>query len=1237
MTSLDFSVSVFQRRLDNYSRWWSVGFTDPEVFVAGRTSSKLRDRFLADCRERVRASTPAELPALQLVRGRRLHYAHVDLAIRGDEGRIRFTAKVPLIVEPRRLGPDTTLEIAYHPLRPGEWFPVGDESRSLDERAGSVFQRLWSAAKLDGEALEDLRRVGHERLAIVAFRAEPQSLLTRAPSDDEPERAQIGARRRRPGTTLLSELGFDLTRKAVDDELAPGMPRDPYREQLRQLLCGARKAPVVLIGPHGVGKTTLLHRAILDLLDADGWVAHQNIDRVHHVWQLSGRRIIAGMSYLGQWEQRCVELVEETYAKRILLWVEDLHAWGRIGESRQSDRSLSALFRGPVARGELILIGECTPEQWQQLQSDASGFANLFTTIHVEPTDAGTTARMLVHEARKLELASGCGFDARVFRSIYELSGSLYSASAYPGKALELVRALAARHRVERDQAERVLLDEILMREPAEPSRARRSLETSDLITLLSARTGMPRLLLEPSLALDPDEVAAAFAGQVMGQPRAVAVVRDLIVRIKAGLSDPGRPYGVYLFTGPTGTGKTEMAKALAEYLFGDENRLIRLDMSEYNVPGAAARLIGDRWNPEGVLTSRVRAQPFCVVLLDEVEKAAPSVLNLMLQLFDDGRLSDAAGEVADFRHAVVIMTSNLGAGGHSSVGFGASAFTRADQGGRAEVMVDIAKAVREFFPPELFNRIDRVVEFFPLDEAAARAIARKELARMLGRRGLSERNTFVRTTDAVLTQIVREGFNPRDGARSLKRWLEDNLGSLLVETLTRSQAASMRILWVYSQPRGGLQVHEEALREAEPIPEHSRLGELLEQPNAALLEQIPSALEFLRGLERSPRLARLSRTLAALLDQYNRSDARGRGPDGASEADALFNLESLRSEIVGLRESLELHAAYDHRLSGQVVEVVGEHEHENIGEQLELDQFSHDKLRASGSWTPAHLRRETSVRRLDRRAFNPSLPLRERQAMLEAIAKVWFLERALAKADDPNQHVVFLELSRVGDPKPTGRFESRGVGLFAELAHAYVSRGRGELEAYAGLRRGGGPAEVIAMRPADREADPEHFEQFFDVISSGEVDLLVVQLVGPSVREFFAAESGCQVLETLGGGHEIVRVRVLDGTPSDEPDTLIRATLAQREAFIQALEAGEALPQNPDAMLPILRRFKLEEARPGRPASVEVEDYPISHASVHSGARLEPVLALLWLMRVGVALARERPQPSPPTEPGAT
>ncbi|MFV8755312.1 AAA family ATPase [Nannocystaceae bacterium ST9] len=1209
---MDFSVAVFQRRQGPNSEWWALGFGAPPPFVGGRTSSKLRDRFVGLCRDMVARTLPTGLAAMQLVRGRRLEKPMLDLSVRGDEGRERFAGRVPLVVEPRPLGPERVLRIAYHPLRQDEWFPI-DEQRNLAEQANAYFQKAWSAAKLDAEELGKLRSQGAESLRVVAFRAEPQTVFNLLQASERgPEMARIGTRRRRPGTSLLNELGFDLTRKAVGEELGLGMPREPYREQLRQLLCGARKAPVLLIGPPGVGKTILLHRLIADLVESDGWMAHQNLDRVHHVWQISGRRIIAGMSYLGQWEQRCVELLEETYAKPIVLWAEDLHAWGRIGESRQSDRSLASFFRGPVARGELTMIGECTAEQYQQLQADASAFANLFTTLHVEPTDPPATMRMLVHEARALELRHGCAFDPRVFRSIYELSGSLYSGSAYPGKALELVRALAARHRMPSSAVELVRLREILMREVEAGEPERPHVATPALIQLLSERTGMPELLLAQDRPLIAEQVEQAFASQVMGQPQAVAVVRDLIVRIKAGLCDPSRPYGVFLFTGPTGTGKTEMAKALAEYLFGDESRLVRFDMSEYNVPGAAARLIGDRYQPQGVLTSRVRAQPFCVVLLDEVEKADPSVLNLMLQLFDDGRLTDAAGEVADFRHCVVIMTSNLGSSTNSSVGFGGST--------RRGIMQDIAKAVREFFPPELFNRIDRVVEFHPLDPAAADAIARKELSKLLARRGLGERNTFVRHTDSVLAKIVREGFNARDGARSLKRWLEDNVGSLLADTLTRSQAASMRILWLYSSAgragAAGLALHEEALREADPIPEESRLGELVDQPNALLLRQVPAALAFLRGLDRSSRLEALSRTLAQLLVSFNEGpDERDEGSEQA--ANALYNLEVLRDEIRELRDQLELHASYDARLAGHVESSAGRHE--EVGEDIELRQFTHDEV----------VHRDTevaiSVRRFDRRQLNPSLPLRQRESMLRAIADVWFLERALARAEDLDQHVVFLELSRIGDPRARGRFEKHTTRLFAELAAAYVERGRGELEAWAAIPRG------PDARPIAGEARGDDDRREFGKLLERDLDRLVLQLVGPSVREFFAGESGCQVLETLGGGHEIVRVRVLASVPGARgPAGALAETDAQRRAFAAALEAGEPLPSNPDAMLPIIRHFKLDEARAGKPETIEVEDYRLSHVSSHAAVPLARVLELMWLMQVGVAIEQAGEEASP-------
>ncbi len=304
------------------------------------------------------------------------------------------------------------------------------------------------------------------------------------------------------------------------------------------------------------------------------------------------------------------------------------------------------------------------------------------------------------------------------------------------------------------------------------------------VVAAFAREIGLPLWLLDDAVPLDLSATRDWFAERVIGQPEAVSLVVDLLATVKAGLSREHKPLASFLFLGPTGVGKTEMAKSLAEFLFGasagHDSRLIRIDMSEFSDPLAVQRLIGGNAASEGILTARVREQPFAVVLLDEFEKAHPALFDLLLQVLGEGRLTDGAGRLADFRNCVVIMTSNLGAVTFQKgeVGFAAQGVDRQRS---AEHFV---KAVREFVRPELFNRIDGIVPFGPLDEVTARKIVSRQFDLVRERDGLKFRRITLDVADGVVEHLQERGFQPRYGARSLKRVLEQEVLAPLAERI---------------------------------------------------------------------------------------------------------------------------------------------------------------------------------------------------------------------------------------------------------------------------------------------------------------------------------------------------------------------------------------------------------------------------------------------------------------------
>lgn len=1224
---MELRLTVFQRRIERFYHWYTIGLGPHNVYSMGADLARVHQRTVDALTHQWAKLLPSEFEPFEFVPGRRLVDEMLEFSIAAEERQVRFRGAVPLVIEPRGRK-DEPLSVVFHPMRPHEWF-VHEPDRELAKEAGMFFRQRWSGLTIDElDALKCIEKDGH-RLRIIAINVKPKALDTLLKPPKKASDFALAGEARVTGTALLNTLGRNLTFRASEGQLHTGMPREPYRTHLQQLLCGRQKTPTVLVGPSGAGKSTLIRQGIVDLLEAEGYYAHRNLSHVHQVWAIEGRRIIAGMSYLGQWEQRCVDLIAACRRHKAILWIGDLASWGRIGQVRGSERSLATLFRGAIARGEVIVIAECSQAGLQRLRDDAPEFAETLTPMFVEPSGRTETMQMLMHEARMLEVEHGVIFDPPAFRSIYELGSRLGAGHALPGRVLEVLRGLAAgdygRELDFRDAEEMIAqgrkIEAIKLVREAKgwslkaaktaverymdtgrwPTRSEERISTPissrldtksedkgtesriapfDVVTMLSKQTGMPVSLLAPDHALDPQSVEQALQGQIMGQPNAVEAMRDLVMRVKARLVDPGRPYGVFLFTGPTGTGKTEMAKCVAEYLFGAPQRLVRFDMSEYNGPGASARLIGDRIQPHGALTSVIQAQPFSVVLLDEIEKADPSVLNLLLQLFDDGRLTDANGVQVAFQHTVIIMTSNLGARTSSSVGF-------EDDGSQQALAID--SEVRSFFPPELFNRIDQVVPFSPLSESAAKSIARREITRLLERRGLTERNVFVRVTPSVIDLVATVGFAQQDGARSLKRYLEDHVGAYLADHIACVPSASARTFWLY-QRQGDLALKGYTLQEADTGTIDGRFEAMVNESRINLIQHIPAMLARVDALLASRAWELLERSLIGSLHRFSRGDERA--------GDHVYDLERYREELNRLKDELQLHYEYDPRLH-HIVE--DDMRVESEGELVQVLDFGSEQMTQPTSWrTSRRIRRERSV--------GPTrLPLSRHRDLIDTFAAVAFWERTLEHAQNPEEHTILIELTRVSRSAGTSRFEAKQPGLLEWYAEA-ILRSRGDVELLA----------VSDDEGRVEERNPAHgFQTAYRQIA--------LRVNGPGIRSFFVGEEGCQIRDSLTGGTEVIRIVVLSGTELD-PLTYLLNQEARRERFIEALEASEndaSLPDDPDRLLPVIRRIQFDQmdvdANGVRPATwVDVEDYPLGYVYRGKVKQLADVFSTLWLLRLG-------------------
>ena len=657
--------------------------------------------------------------------------------------------------------------------------------------------------------LEELMKTIYEKIGI-------------QPSKARSTKGQVSGNSAKDKTPTLDSLSRDLTALARQGKLDPVIGRNEEVRRMIQVISRRTKNNPVLVGEPGVGKTAIVEGLAQRMVN--GEVPEEIASK--RLMMLDMGALVAGTKYRGEFEERMKKIIEEIYTQQdVILFIDELHTLIGAGGA-EGAIDASNILKPALARGELQVIGATTLDEYQKYIEKDAALERRFASIHVEEPTAEDSVQILKGLRKHYEAHHHVEITDEAIQAAVQLSVRYITSRRLPDKAIDLMDETAAKARLDvtTKVSPIVLLEEEILhfeqlknqaiqhqnfdeaakfrkKELAKRAKLEKlieKLETSlktdyiasigegDIAEVVSQWTGIPLQQMEKKESERLINLESVLHKRVIGQSEAVSAVARSIRRARSGLKDPRRPIGSFLFLGPTGVGKTELAKTLAEAMFGEKDALVRIDMSEYMEKHSVSRLVGSPpgyvgFDEGGQLTEKIRQRPYAVILLDEIEKAHPDVFNILLQVLDDGHLTDSKGRKVDFRNTVIIMTSNLGAVAlreEKSVGFGAKTV----QQNHDAMEKRIREELKNSFRPELLNRIDETIVFHKLQKEELRQIVGIMAKEITSR--LQELNITVKITSAVLDVLAEEGFDPEYGARPIRRAIQKKIEDPLSEAL---------------------------------------------------------------------------------------------------------------------------------------------------------------------------------------------------------------------------------------------------------------------------------------------------------------------------------------------------------------------------------------------------------------------------------------------------------------------